>query len=96
MKNLKNTLAALALFVMLVFGTTSANAGLLMSDRSAPAQEGTPCASSEATDILTQATGIILAGFTGIILHGRDGLLKSDRNTTTCDGDQRTGILMSD
>ena len=92
MKNLKNTLAALVLFVMLVLGTTSANAGLIMSDRSAPGQE--PCGGTEMTDIILQATGIVISGFTGIVISGRDGLLMSDRNA--CSSDQRTGILMSD
>ena len=62
MKNLKTTFAALVMMFVLVFGTTLANAGIII------AREGGTCDSSATkTSGGKLSTGIIIA-FTGIII----------------------------
>jgi len=90
MKNLKNMVAALSLMAVLGFGAVSANAGLLISDRSSNG-----CAPVK-NDILTQLSGILIVGapmLDGIIILGRNGLLISDR--TACES-SKDGLLISD
>lgn len=97
MKNLKNMLAAVTLLAVLVLGTTSANAGLLMSDFVNPNQND-PCVETEDTGL---DTGIIVAGFTGIIVAGRGGIIVAGRDGIIVAGKGVTpqvncGILMGD
>jgi len=93
MKNLKNTAAAFGLMMVLAFGAVSANAGLLISDRSGSGQQ---CGSVKG-GWLTQLSGILIVGapmLDGIIIFGRDGLLISDKgNGGTCG---KSGLLISD
>ncbi|CAN5575073.1 hypothetical protein BH24ACI3_BH24ACI3_14970 [soil metagenome] len=79
MKNLKNTLAAFTMMFVLAFGTTFANAGIIVAgfnERSTTSRNGNPCKdSSEKQDvgIIVAGIGIIVAGltgFTGIIVAG--------------------------
>lgn len=72
MKNLRNLLTAVTLMAMLVIGTVSANAGIIVAGR------------GECTDTKAETTidwGIIVAGFVGIIVAGRtDGIIVAGRN----------------
>lgn len=92
-------MAALVLFVMMVLGTTSANAGLLMSDFASPTDEPVSCSDEgikfDMGIIVAGLTGIIVAGRDGIIVAGRDGIIVAGRNAD-CSSNDRTGILMSD
>lgn len=101
MKNLKNTVAAAALMAVLGMGTVSANAGLLISDRSSG------CGSVKSGGLLNQLAGIVIGGaplLDGIIIVGRDGLMVSDK-AAPCGGETskdgiiivgRDGLMVSD
>lgn len=94
MTNLKNLLATITLLAVIVLGTTSANAGLIMSDFAG--QGNDPC--SESGDVKLDM-GIIVAGITGIIVAGRDGIIVAGKDDTQDCGiivAGRDGILMSD
>jgi hypothetical protein len=104
MTNLKNLLASITLLAVIVLGTMSANAGILVSDLNGPSN-GDPCTANDDIKldmgiIVAGITGIIVAGRTGIIVAGRDGIVvagKGDANTNCgiiVAG--RDGILMSD
>jgi hypothetical protein len=85
MRNFKNTLAAITMMVVMGFGATAANAGLILSDKTA----GAPCTKENGPDngILVSdiVEGIIVLGLTdGIIVLGRtDGIIVLGRNTPT-------------
>lgn len=94
MKNFKNMTAALSLMAVLGFGAVSANAGLIISDRSANGVE-TQCTQEQG--IVRDIAGVVAAGasmFDGIIIIGREGLIISDR--TNCSTTSRDGIIISD
>jgi len=91
MRNFKNTLAAITMMVVMGFGATIANAGILLSDKNAPA---TPCVKEVTADngiILSDLIeGIIVLGLTdGIIVLGRgDGIIVLGRtapNAPVCE-----------
>ena len=77
MKNLKNMMSALSLMVVLGLGAVSANAGFMISDKSAPCQ-----GDSITKDLADTLGGITVAGMPmldGIIIIGRDGFMISDK-----------------
>ncbi|HXG82670.1 MAG TPA: hypothetical protein VNI84_01465 [Pyrinomonadaceae bacterium] len=99
MKNLKNIAAATTLTAVLMMSATSAQAGLLMSDRAIVGEvENTQitnqqCSENNDTSLFAQIKGIIIVGM--------NGLLMSDAPTVesecTTDGVIMTdGLLMSD
>jgi len=88
MKNLKNLLAAVTLMAILMIGSSTAKAGLLMSDLADGS--GDPCTVND-EDSMTN-TGIILVGYTGIILTGYTGIIL----TGYADPDTNCGILITD
>lgn len=69
MKMIKNTLTALTMIAVLAFGTTFANAGIIVAGAT-----DEPCTESSDNGgkgiIVAGLTGIIVAGFTGIIVAG--------------------------
>ncbi|HEY0428286.1 MAG TPA: hypothetical protein VGC76_10930 [Pyrinomonadaceae bacterium] len=89
MKNLKNLTAAFTLLVVMIMGAVSANAGILLGDRSIPVNSD-PCVSNDSPT--KSDTGIIVAGFTGIIVAGFTGIIVAGKDTTQVN----CGILMSD
>lgn len=76
MRNLKNTIAAAAMFAILVFGTTFANAGIIVAGLT---ETNDPCVEkTEKVDwgiIVAGVTGIIVAGFTGTGDVDRSGII---------------------
>ena len=84
MKNLKNMLSAAGLMAVMVFGAVSANAGLMISDRTANTGQ---CTANDSS-FLHQLSGILIVGFNGIIIIDRaapqctetDGLMISDKD----------------
>lgn len=73
MRNLKNTVAALTMIAVLTFGTTFANAGIIIAgfnEKSTTKQE--PCREPGETK---ERGGIIIAGITGIIIAGLTGII---------------------
>ncbi|MCY7377373.1 MAG: hypothetical protein LH472_15545 [Pyrinomonadaceae bacterium] len=94
MKNIKNTIAAMSLMAVLGLGATTANAGLMLSDRSGNGQQ--TCGDSTG-GILNEAAGIIIVGvtsaLTGILIVGRGGLMLSDR-PTPCVEAGRDGLII--
>lgn len=86
MKSLRTLAASTTLTAVLLFGTTIANAGLLISDRSQPAIAETtsatdPCSTDASfTSVITAGfTSVIIAGFTSVIIAGA-----TDDGQTTC------------
>ncbi len=72
---MKKTITAILLATVLTFGTTLANAGIIVAGRSdGDIKTDDPCVETSATDnggiIVAGLTGIIVAGFTGIIVAG--------------------------
>lgn len=92
MKNLKKMIATLGLVVVMLAGTSAANAGIIMID-SAPSQTGAKeCSSNDGIIILNRVGIIILNRVVGVSIEVEsnspcsDGMLVSDR----------TGMLISD
>ena len=85
MKNLKTTLATAMMLATLLFGTTFAHAGLLISDAAGNDNPSDPC-TTEIAPQKNKKTGIIISGLTGIIISGFTGILISDF----------TGLIISD
>ena len=83
MKNFKNILSAAALLVVLGFGSVSANAGLLISDRSSNQ------ACTENNSLLNQLAGIVVVGMPSL-----DGIIIIDR--TDCQANEADGIIIVD
>jgi hypothetical protein len=104
MTNLKNLLATITLSAVIVLGTMTANAGILVSDFANQGNDN-PCTANDGVKldmgiIVAGLTGIIIAGRTGIIVAGRDGIIIAGKDDTTSDCGiiiaGRDGILMSD
>lgn len=75
MKNLRNILATVTLMAILMIGTSTASAGILMTDELVKS-EPAPCTETKINEkvnsgIVVHLTGIIL-GFTGIVVHVTD------------------------
>ena len=81
MKNIQKAITALTLMTVLAFGTTFANAGIIVAG--ATSNDGDPCTETTKVDngiIVAGLTGIIVAGFTGIIVAGYTGDTKGPVN----------------
>jgi hypothetical protein len=88
MKNIKNTLAATVLAVVMGVSTVSANAGFLVSDRGIGGENSLPTCESSNTGFLSSLMAII---------YGRDGFLVSDRSANGCQSTQnRDGVMLAD
>jgi len=74
MKNVKRMVATGTMMAAMVFGTTLANAGIIIAGKEQPAQD--QCGGG-----LNTLGGIIIAGFvaakTGIIIAGKDGVRRN-------------------
>jgi hypothetical protein len=76
MKTIKNTVAAATLMAVMVFGTTFANAGIIIAgfNEKTKTTRTEPCTGKgEKVDwgiIIAGLNGIIIAGLTGIIIAG--------------------------
>jgi hypothetical protein len=85
MKNLKNTVAAVAMMAVMVFGTTFANAGIIIAGRTTENVKTSapdPCSGTGTdikSDVISELGGIIIAGF-GIIIAGRGGIIIAGLN----------------
>jgi hypothetical protein len=91
MKNLKNIVATIILIT--AFGTTFANAGIII------AKDSAQCPSSGNAGILEQIGGRILQGIiiakTGIII-ARDGIIIAKEGAGTCDSQlTKEGIIIA-
>ena len=84
MKNLKNMLSAAGLMVVLGFGAVSANAGLLITDRT----NNQPC--TVKSSFLTQLSGIIIVGMPSL-----DGIIIIDA-PKGCVSNENDGIILVD
>jgi hypothetical protein len=97
MKNVKKTVATAIVISTLTFGSSIANAGIIMSKNSERQQ--CTAASSSKTGFMSRVAGIILEGIimskTGIIMS-KEGIIMSKENSTKCDSRRTTeGIIMS-
>lgn len=92
MKNLKNMMAATGLAAVLMMSATSAQAGLLMSDRAVAINPSTECTDNADTSLYSQFAGILIVGVNGLLMS--DAPVTDD---TGCKADTGTdGLLMSD
>ena len=83
MKNLKTTFAALVMMFVLVFGTTFANAGIIIARDGGNCTAATKSAGAKLnTGIIIAYTGIIIA-FTGIIIAVKDETTSTPCQDTT-------------
>jgi hypothetical protein len=91
MKNIKNALTALTLIAVLVFGTTFANAGIIVAGA---VDNGDPCTQTKkSSELKTKADfGIIVAGITGIIVAGFTGIIVAGVSDDT---DVNCGIIVA-
>ena len=92
MKNLKNTISALTLMVVLGLGAVSANAGFMITDKNAPCQ-----GDSITKDLADVLGGITVAGMPmldGIIIIGRDGFMISDKAECQATATEKDGIII--
>jgi hypothetical protein len=74
MKNLRNLITAAGLMAVLVMGAISANAGVLLADRSVNTD---PCSTNTKQDegiILSDIVDGVIMHLTGVIMH-RDGVI---------------------
>lgn len=82
MKNLRNLFTAFTLVAVMTFGSTFANAGLLISD--APTQQDEPCTDKGGfLDKMVELAGIIITSRNGIII------------TSGADKDETCGIIIT-
>ncbi len=79
MKNFRNFLAATLMFTVLAFGTSVANAGLLISDFTG-GDTPEPCTEKSAEP----DWGIIVEGFAGIIVEGFIGIIVEGATEENC------------
>ena len=87
MKNLKNMVAAASLMAVMGFGAVSANAGLLVTDKSAQ-----PCAVKD--NVMQQLAGVFNA-LSGFIITDRDGIIIIDKQAAGCE-QAKDGLLITD
>ncbi len=75
---MKKTLTTILLATILTFGTTFANAGIIVAGALDQDNSGDPCKEAVAKNdgiIVAGLDGIIVAGFTGIIVAGFTGII---------------------
>ena len=99
MKNLKNLLAAVTLFGVMMIGTPSVRAGLLVTDFSGNDNTCTQEGDSNGGVIITGYTGVIITGFTGVIITGFTGNDQScEEGSLNNKGSQNslTGLIVTD
>lgn len=94
MKNVKNTFAAAIMMTALTFGTSVANAGIIIAK-----SEATTCTSTTGSKFLDNVTGMVLEGIiiakTGIII-AKEGIIIA-RDGATCSEPRKTseGIIIA-
>jgi hypothetical protein len=93
MTNFKNIAAAITLTVIIASSATFANAGIMLSDLTAPPTcTQAPTTKGEKVNsgiLLGDLTGIITAGLTGIITAGFTGIITAG----AADGPVNCGII---
>ena len=98
MKNIKNFVATLVLFGVIIMGASNASAGILISDYAGP-DETENCTEESAGgstwSFVESARGIIVFGVTGIIVFGIDAEPVCQTSVDTS-GDAAFGILLGD
>ena len=82
---MKKTFTTLALALVITFGTTFANAGIIVGD----AVETPKCSTTEKGSI-----GIIVGDLVGIIVGDLTGIIVGDLKSTPCS--EKGGIIVSD
>ncbi|HQU91402.1 MAG TPA: hypothetical protein PLK77_03855 [Pyrinomonadaceae bacterium] len=81
MTKLRGYIPTMLMLVTLMFGTTAANAGIIVGGRTSEETASTTTLSGVLIDIVTFATtGIIVGGRDGIIVGGRDGIIVGGRD----------------
>ncbi len=81
MTKLRGYIPTMLMLVTLMFGTTAANAGIIVGGRTSEETPSTTTLSGVLIDIVTFATtGIIVGGRDGIIVGGRDGIIVGGRD----------------
>lgn len=85
MRKVRNTIAAVTMSAVLLFGATFANAGIIIAGL-ADQPKTDPCTDTTATktdDKSTDLGGIIIAGLSGIIVADFTGIIVTDLKTNS-------------
>ena len=93
---MKNTITALTLAIVLLFGTTFATAGIIVSDRS---EKPNTCTSDDKNGIIVleaQGAIIVFGALGGIIVFGAQGgiIVFGKEKVKPCT--EKNGIIVSD
>ncbi|CAN5540273.1 hypothetical protein BH10ACI2_BH10ACI2_11420 [soil metagenome] len=94
---MKKTITAISLAIVMMFGATLANAGIIVGDRATSS-----CDSAAAKDgiiVFGAKDGIIVFGLAdaGIIVFGKDGIIVfGAKETTPCTSATKSGIIVGD
>ena len=83
---MKKAITTIALAAILTFGSTFANAGIIVAGIADSGTKGTPCTSKDGI-IVAGLDGIIVAGLDGIIVAGLTGIIVAgfgDKGSSTC------------
>ena len=86
MKNFKTTTMSAMMMAIMLFGTTFANAGIIMAgarDGGKTKTTSTKTAPCNGSNPDATYRGIIFAGFTGIIMAGFTGIIMAGAKNTT-------------
>jgi hypothetical protein len=89
MKNFRNLLAAVAFMFVLMVGTSTAKAGLLVSDFTGGTPQ-TPC--TETKENSKYDWGVLINGITGVLINGFTGVIVNDLKITNTN----CGVLIND
>ena len=106
MTKLKNIAAAATLTAVLMMGATSAQAGIMISDRAEGINQCEQAEEGFVDSIVTAISGLLMSDRSGLLVSDRSGLLVSDRSgllvsdraeTSGCQQEtNRAGLLISD
>jgi len=81
MRKVRNTIAAVTMSAVLLFGATFANAGIIIAGLADTPKTEDPCTDKTATKTdgkSSELGGIIIAGLTGIIVADFTGIIVTD------------------
>lgn len=78
MKNIKRTVATLGLLGIIILSNTSAQAGIMFSDRGTNPTTIERVFNSIRNVIIGQVTGVTMQSKDGIVVAGRGGIMFSD------------------
>lgn len=91
---MKKTLSTITLAIVMTFGATFANAGIIIGDKSAPST----CTQTEKDGIIIgDIVGTVYGWMTAIVVSEKTGIIIGDRPAPCTTGEQsKDGIIIGD